>query len=245
MRFRNYLIEQDTDISEITDLIEKKCKPFLKDYMNVLKGTRGIPRYLLSGRGRKKDYFVGDIRKGRLPKDTPEEVQDSVDDKFENIFGVRPRGNSLFCNPNINFAKNYGSAVYIIFPVGDYEIIWSPEIGDFYSDLLDGEIDEAFLRDDPDEMREALANEWENQYWEEENPEIEKEEYIEQELEKWEQEQERILRQVLESYKKGNLREALLHDNEIMLMGDKYIAVNYWYYEDKIENWLINKMEGK
>lgn len=130
MRLINYLNEA-IDIESRFDLIERNCKPFLRDLSRVDYGV------LYSGRQSREIFIERDVRKNRKPKDMDLKIHGWVDDWFYKKFGIRARSNSLFCTSEINVALTYGTP-YIICPIGKYEIIWSPEIRDLYS-MLDDE----------------------------------------------------------------------------------------------------------
>ena len=164
MRFIEYLNEQENSIQEIFKKIEKDCKPFLKE----LTKHSLVDDLLYSGRKKKfEGYFKGKVRKDRKPKDMPEEVHNWLDDWFEDKFGVRARSQSLFTIPKGSIAAGYGTP-YAIFPIGNYKIIWSPEIEDLYSVLIEsGNINWDLLNRDyseSDMFIEQLENAWEDEY---------------------------------------------------------------------------------
>lgn len=130
-KFYNWLNEEeDVDIQPILDDIGKKCGP----YIRVLTSST-VDKFLLSGRKNKPSYFKGTVRKDRTPRDTPKHVHNYVDELFYDEFGIRARSNTLFCSMDAHAVKTYGDP-YLIFPIGQYKLIWSPEISDFYGDII-------------------------------------------------------------------------------------------------------------
>lgn len=131
MRFKEYLNEQnDGNIKEILEKIKKDCQPFLKD----LKKASPLDDLLYSGRKKSESAFKGTVRKNRNPKDTPLDVHNWLDNWFEENFGIKARSNSIITTGDSDVAKGYGN-LYVIFPIGNYEIIWSPRINDLYTKL--------------------------------------------------------------------------------------------------------------
>ena len=131
MRLVNYLNEKSvakfSDFDIAMEFMEKNCQPFI-DYWTkrlnpddfLYRGVPGVP-----------DIFLKKVRKNRKPMNTEEEIQKIADDNFERRFGIRARSETVFCSSKIKQAKDYGQP-RIIFPVGKYEVIWSPDIEDMY-----------------------------------------------------------------------------------------------------------------
>jgi hypothetical protein len=115
MRLKNFLNEQ-TEIN--LSLYEKN----IKKYLNDLKRISPLPGFLLSGRSIITDEFVGNVRKNRVPRDTPQIVHDFFNDYFKDEYGIRARSETLFCTASRVITEKYGNA-YMIFPFGNYEII--------------------------------------------------------------------------------------------------------------------------
>ena len=134
MRFYNYLneyfyIENPKVISEL-----KKCKPFINDLLKCKPFS-----LLYSGRRTSENWFVKNVRKDRKPRDMKIEIHNILDEVFYEKFGIKARSQTIFTTPNYNQTKTYtgtaGSA-YIIFPMGEYEIIWSDRIYDLYGEIV-------------------------------------------------------------------------------------------------------------
>lgn len=146
MKFYQYINEQDIpsaapDAKLTVEEIAKKCKPFIKNLT-----SKTIKRLLISGRKGKPDYFVGTVREGRTPRDTPQELHEYADDLFYEKFSIRARSNALFCKMSPIEVGEYGDP-YIIFPAGKYRLIWSPEIGDLYGDVIEDMPSSPFYED--------------------------------------------------------------------------------------------------
>lgn len=130
MRLKNFLNEDYKnfeDFDEAVDFMEKNCKPFLKAKRNLnpddflYRGIRGVPY----------DIFMRDVRKNRQPLSTKREKHLELDKLFYEKFGIKARSQSLFCTSSPSDAKSYGPA-WIIFPIGEYKILWSPEVVDLF-----------------------------------------------------------------------------------------------------------------
>ena len=129
MRFKGYVNEDGAeDLQEALDYMGVHCSKFLKDAM------RG-GRFMWSGRkNRHSNWFVGDVRKGRRPVDSSNQLHDKMDDMFLKKFGFRARSNVLFCTGSHNTTSYYGNT-YSIWPIGDYKFVWSPSVRDIVVEL--------------------------------------------------------------------------------------------------------------
>jgi len=130
MKLLKYLNEGDEleelDDESIVSLIQKDCKLFL---------TNNHKDVLLSGRKNSTKYISRkSVRKDRRPVDISPNRHNILNDIFKDAFGVKLRSESIFCTLRESIAEGYGT-VYAIFPIGNYEIYWSPIIKDLYLDL--------------------------------------------------------------------------------------------------------------
>ena len=127
MKIRKYLNEEDWfDLDEMLDLIEKDCKPFLKDWKRS-----GANDFLYTGRKNLGEFEKRKVRKNREPKDTPVELHHLVDKWFHKKFGIKARSNVVFCTFDVDEVYRYGDP-YFVFPIGKYKAISSPMIQDLF-----------------------------------------------------------------------------------------------------------------
>ena len=132
MRLKQYITESDMGIEEIWSMIQKDCKPFLKEFKLNGHGDlffRGT-HHGLSRNGIKK--FTP--RKDRRPTDTPELISKMIDDEFKKKVGWKPRSEGVFTTTIRSRAGGYGETT-IFFPIGKYKYVWSDEIIDLYTYL--------------------------------------------------------------------------------------------------------------
>ena len=161
MRLNNYLNENaGIGKDEIFDLIRKDCKPFLKE----LSKCRDIRNPLLSGRKGKPSIFKGRVRKDRVPKDTPIPIHNYIDDFLEEMLGVRPRSNSVFCTTDFGDTVPYGSP-YTLFPIGKYRLVYNPDVNDLWNDNIKDDLDYWYIAADGPN-NEEIFDEWEMEYGE-------------------------------------------------------------------------------
>ena len=264
MRLQQYINEEHKPLDLIIKELFDKCYPFIKE----LNKTKNLKRFLYSGRGNQKDTFIGKVRDDRHPMDTPDDIQEKVDDIFEEKFGWRPRSNSVFCTGDWDMAENYGLSVYSIFPIGKYKYVWSPKIYDFYSNIVDND---DLLPEDPAEVRDIQESDVEDRAWDPAREAYEEyaydldpdedetldmdlwmdqnnEPYLQDAAEEIAQENKREneyrIKDIIKSYKKTNLGDAIKSGNEIMLNTKKYMAIKIAVYEDKLIKYF-NKYGSK
>ncbi|MFW6030238.1 MAG: hypothetical protein ACOCRO_08295 [Halanaerobiales bacterium] len=110
-KFYKYLNENVIDMSKYKDQIIDECYPFLK----MLK--KDGYNFLYSGRKTIDYIYKKEIRKNRVPSDTPEEFHDIIDELFYKSHGVKARSQSMFTYPSLDKVGFYGLPYYV-FPVG-------------------------------------------------------------------------------------------------------------------------------
>lgn len=127
MKFINYINEEN--IEDTIALLEKDCQP----YLNKLSSRYFLKHDLLiSGRNESKNFITKDIRQDRKPRDVYPEIHEYIDKQFNKKFGIKARSQTLFCYSKVGDVSSYGNAYYI-FPIGEFDVIWSKEWRDLYS----------------------------------------------------------------------------------------------------------------
>jgi hypothetical protein len=131
MRLKGYLNEELLVIEELAAKLIKDCGPYLK-----LLSKHKFTRMLYRG---SKNPFNGNItkvipRKNREPKDMPQKLHQVLDAHFHKKFGWKARSEGVFVNPSQEMVKEYGAS-NLFFPIGKFKFVWSPKIGDLYSDF--------------------------------------------------------------------------------------------------------------
>ena len=102
---------------------------------------RGMP-------GTDKAVITGRVRlTGRKPMSTGDSQHDYLNLYFKQKFG-QPFRDAMFVVGEANFAADYGS-LYLIFPRGDFNFAWSPEIKDLFN--VDFAMEDALYPDGDDE----------------------------------------------------------------------------------------------
>ena len=124
---------------ETMEVLRRDCQPFLKsiDY--------DVGRYHL-WRGDRTAFSntVEPIvqmttRMDRLPKDMPIQIHHLLDQYFLTKFGFKYRSQATFATHDYTEAKDYGTP-YLFFPIGQFDICYSPHISDLFKYLEDSSI---------------------------------------------------------------------------------------------------------
>lgn len=140
---KSYSVE---DVKKAGELILKNCRPFLQQInynLDEYALYRGI------GINEKKLFIELSARlTNRHPSATPLKIHKFLNKQFENQFG-HPFRNAVFATGDPGVAEYYSKeitneiiprfSIYSIFPIGEFEYIWSPDILDLYDKL--GEFD--------------------------------------------------------------------------------------------------------
>ena len=160
-RLQQYILGEDKKFAEISSMVQRDCKPFLKE----LNGCKD----LLYRGSRRRVNDISKVKsrlKNRTPSDTSEEIHNHMNKLFENEFGW-PARNGIFTTGDFKVTRFYGNG-YIFFPVGKYKYVWSPDVQDFFTQL---EEDDEYLIYYPENYinDKDLERDWEYDdrgYWE-------------------------------------------------------------------------------
>jgi hypothetical protein len=128
-RLLSYINETDEDIS-------KKCKKMKRECSQYIRDIQSSKKILVRGMdiSTTKTLFKKSVRKNRQPRNTPPEMHEFLDDMFLKKFGWKARSEGVFASINEQMGSIYGYP-FVIFPVGNYKLLWSPLIRDLLINL--------------------------------------------------------------------------------------------------------------
>jgi hypothetical protein len=211
MKLRYYLTEA-TDINYIIRLIDEKCDPYIKE----LRKHKPINNLLYSGRSDKGDLFIGTVRQDRKPRNTDKERHSIADTLFLKHFGFKARSNAVFVTGSEMEASYYGTS-YMVFPMGSYQFVWSPQVRDFTMAIDD------FSVWRPVGIKDTMMVTIHGKAY------TDSPAYIEKSLDRW----------ISDKYKKDSIINAIKSGNEVMLHCDQYVAVKHGLiFEQEILKWI-------
>ena len=127
--YNKFIYEQNTfdgfDVDEIVKVIQEDCKPYLDKFdtalfrgMNINSEDSAV-------------FSLFDRFKHREPRTTSIEAHTVLDNVFNEEFGWKARSEGVFVDQN--FGNEYGSGLYLFFPRGDFDYLWSPKVEDLLS----------------------------------------------------------------------------------------------------------------
>jgi len=109
--------------AELLELIKRDCQPFIKSNVDGLM-FRGM-------RNKGVGAFKQSVRADRKPKNMAPEIHTKIDDWFQTKFGIKARSETVFVTGDFADARSYGK-VYAILPIGEFDFVWSPNVGDLF-----------------------------------------------------------------------------------------------------------------
>jgi len=128
MKSNEFIIEDVSvfEVEQFVNRIKQDCQPFLK---------QANGRHMYRGLGNATKPFMGKSVRltNRKPKDVPIIFHDMINTYFTKKFGA-PFRNAMFCSSMLTFADYYGN-IYSVYPIGDFEFVWSSEVEDLYMEL--------------------------------------------------------------------------------------------------------------
>jgi len=215
VRFKRFISESN-DLAAELDLLANECEPFLRDLERPLHPDSMMFRGMATSNASPIQKLT--VKRNRRPTDTPLHLHRVADDWFFDNFGWRGRSAGLFCTGSKTQARGYGD-VHAVFPVGDYEIIWSPRVKDLYREA------ESAFKVASQAVRSTRNFEDEAEL---------KNEVMDQSAE--------LLIHTLDhsSYRDGELIGGLRAMNEIMVNCDEYYAVKVGteFWRGEFKSWL-------
>lgn len=139
MRLFEVEINNNDDALEMVAAINRDCKPYLDA---IDHNPAHYPLY--RGVGSESDLFIiKSVRlDGRRPSDSAQNVHDALNDYFIQKF-EEPFRDAMFAAGTDIVAESFGN-LYLVFPVGQFTFIWSPEVTDLvteWSSSLDDIVD--------------------------------------------------------------------------------------------------------
>lgn len=131
--------QTDKCIDQIVKTLKKDCSEVLKIYKSANSDNDKTPANLMY-RGERSDvvFFKNSIWAKRRPKYLDQFTHDVSVTAFTDLGLIANRENSIFC-ARYDIAKNWGSSVYVIFPVNGYEVTWfdSKKVGEYLYNHLE------------------------------------------------------------------------------------------------------------
>jgi len=124
--YNKFICEQNTfdgfDVDEIVKVIQEECKPYLDKFGTALfRGMNIVPEV----------FSLFDRRKNREPRTTSIEAHDVLDKIFNEEFGWKARSEGVFADQDLS--NEYGTGLFLVFPRGNFDYLWSPKVDDLLS----------------------------------------------------------------------------------------------------------------
>lgn len=148
--FKQFLNESESN-TEMAKYIESHCKPFLDESKRKGLLFRGIGTFAQSGEFNLPGltdaipFAIITPRVDRQPRNMPKKFHTLIDDWFKDKFGLKARSAGVFAfgvkssNTAASYAassnKGQGGFACVIFPIGPFKYVWSPEVHDLYADF--------------------------------------------------------------------------------------------------------------
>ena len=124
--------------TEAAESIKRDCQRFIQEWGGIPTPDHAIYR----GMTNSWPNFAYQTKAIRTPTGMNINTQHRLDDYFQEEFGHRYRSeNMLFGTGNPNHTEMFGS-IHIVFPIGNYSYLWSPEVNDLNFLLISKSVEE-------------------------------------------------------------------------------------------------------
>lgn len=205
--YANLFESKNLSCDELIDFIIKNCRPFLEQNKNLDPLYRGMHNRqgVDSGEG-----YIQTVRTDRTPRDTKKVIHDYVD-KYLDARGFEAnRSNSMFVTGNYVQASNYGTAMFLVFPIGSFRFTWSISVPDLFwiADDYPSVIRMRYREENPDALAGINIT----------SPDEDELKFIENFLDE-------NLLEHLQTYQETDLNEAIGSGNEIMIRANEVLCV--------------------
>jgi hypothetical protein len=143
--FKSFLLQEeiiDDDVDEMIHRIKTECAPFLKEIdfkvnpsienARFINDTN-VPRALWRSSENDAPLVKLSGNRVRHPTDTSPEMHALFVKHFSHQFGYPYRAMGVFCSTSRQQAAGYPGNLFLIFPIGEYEYIYAPDVDDAYS----------------------------------------------------------------------------------------------------------------
>lgn len=125
--------DDQRDLDTLRMVLNKRCKDISKYYSN--SNELGLIHSIRNTGKVKANYVPMQNKANRRPTDTPMAAHKFVDDKLEDMFGIKFRSNSLFTYPKPVSAAINDSAATLIFPYDGFTMASADDIRDLYIEV--------------------------------------------------------------------------------------------------------------
>ena len=125
-----HICESTTSIDSIIAKVKKDCKTYLREADDCL---------MYRGFNSEKFFEPMTIIQhfpNRKPINTTTLAHNMLDDYSLEKFGWKIRSDTLFVSGDYYRARDYSydsNNVYVVFPIDEFEFVWSPKVDDFYA----------------------------------------------------------------------------------------------------------------
>ena len=126
---KSFKLFEKLEINEISEILKRDCSEFL----NLLKQS-GKSAIFRGVEDMYSEFDEFQSHTNRHPKDMSIEVHRTLDDLFENKFGIKIRSTGNFCTFDLETAKRYGKP-FMFFPIGEFKYFWNPKVLDLYTEI--------------------------------------------------------------------------------------------------------------
>lgn len=141
MRFKQFILLEDFTPEQAAERVLSECQPFLSKAGGKML-YRGLPPKVIT------DFFTKhSVVKDREPVDTKPIIHDAMNAAFKHMYGIKFRSDAVFCTGDFHQAREYGNAC-AIFPIGEFDYLWSTKVGDAYRFFDNGGVVHALGKDE-------------------------------------------------------------------------------------------------
>ena len=134
MKLKRYIRESKLSDEERLEDFISNVKRDCKSWLSAISSCKR--KALVRGYVAKSEIEKLTTRKDRRPRDTDKPLHKSVNKEFKKTFGWKPRSEGLFTFGG-KIVGGYGIETGIVFPIGNFEFLWSKKIRDFFMWSLD------------------------------------------------------------------------------------------------------------
>ena len=135
--FEEKSTQQEITFDEFKKIIERDCASYIKQVgfkMPLYRGMEKVsnPAFIIETPDEDVPVYKKRVRLDRVPSAFSVEMHSMIDNWFNEKFQIKARSQTVFATGDKMDALLYGEA-FIIFPIGEFKYVWSPNVADLFS----------------------------------------------------------------------------------------------------------------
>ncbi len=216
IKFENYVDFQKEFDLYISEDCSQICNEYKKAGEFLYRATKGFW----------KDFDKKIPRTDRKPLSTDPKLSEKFDEQFNKLFGWKPRKEGIFCQSDVTDINIYGDEDFIVFPKNGFKFLWSEHVEDLWATLISIKYGLVSYDINPNVLLNKVSDALRDEY-KKGGPTLgSREEYIKKFEDEYHKNADKIIRELVATYRETNMKRAIQTGNEVMIKCEFYRVIS-------------------